>query len=184
MPRIPLLLLVAAAAIPAQAAFKCVDEKGKSHYEDIPPSACANVTITEVSRSGAVIRKIEPVTAAVAATKKPEVDRAAIDRERRDRTLLDTYSDEREIDRARDRSLDLIKARRQSAESQLALVKKRRAQIAANKSAQKGDVEAVAKEQATIEHAIAGYDTEAAGVQAQFETDTVRWRELSASRKR
>lgn len=178
----PFLLLLAAAAIPAQAAFKCIDEKGKSHYEDIPPAACANVTITEVSRSGTVIRKIEP-NAPVAAPKKAEPDRAAIDRERRDRTLLDTYANEGEIDRARDRSLDLIKSRKQSAESQLAIVKRRRAQVEANKSAHKGDLEAVSKDQTAIEHAIAGFDTEAQQVRDQSETDKTRWRELSGARK-
>ena len=185
MPRILLLLLAAAAAIPAQAAFKCTDEKGVSHYEDVPPAACANVTITEVSPSGSVIRRIEPTKAAPPPEpKKAETDRATLDRERRDRTLLDTYSDEREIDRARDRSLDLIKARKVSAESQLALVKKRRAQVEANKSSQKSDLEGVAKEQASIEHAIAGYDAEAARVTLQFDTDKTRWRELSSAKKR
>jgi hypothetical protein len=180
-----LLLLLAAAAIPAQAAFKCTDEKGVSHYEDVPPAACANVTVTEVSRSGSVIRKIEPTKAATPPEpKKAETDRATLDRERRDRTLLDTYSDEREIDRSRDRSLELIKARKQSAESQLVLVKKRRAQVEANKSSQKSDVEGVAKEEATIEHTLAGYDAEIARVTAQFETDKMRWRELSSARKR
>lgn len=179
-------LLAAAAIIPAQAAFKCTDEKGVSHYEDQPPAACANVPIYEVSKSGAVVRKLETTHAATApegSKKTPETDRAAIDRERRDRTLLDTYANEREIDTARDRALDLVKARRQSAESQLALVKKRRAQMEANKGTPKADLESVAKEQATVEHSVAGYDAELARIEAQYETDKVRWRELSARRR-
>ena len=76
-------------------------------------------------------------------------------------------------------------ARKQSAESQLELVAKRAKGVEANKSSSQADRDAVAKEQAGIQHAIAGYDTEMARIQQQFETDKVRWRELkqgSASR--
>ena len=182
-----LLCALAASAFPAAAAFKCTDSKGVAHYEDIPPAACADVTITEVSRSGTVIRKIEPQKAAppaVPPAAKAESDRAAIDRQRRDRTLLDTYTTEAEIDRARDRSLELVKARKQSAESQLELVKKRAKGVEANKSSSQSDREAVAKEQAGIEHTIAGYDAEMARIEKQFETDKVRWRELKQASSR
>jgi hypothetical protein len=184
--KIILACLAAVAALPAAAAFKCTDPKGVAHYEDVPPAACADVTITEVSRSGTVVRKIEPqkaAPAAVAPAAKAESDRAALDRQRRDRTLIDTYTEEVEIDRARDRSLELVKARKQSAESQLDLVKKRSKGVEANKGSSQSDREAVAKEQAGIEHAIAGYDTEMTRIQQQFETDKVRWRELKQSQR-
>jgi hypothetical protein len=182
MPRI-LLILLAAAALPVSAAYKCTDEKGVSHYEDVQPAACGNVTIYEVSPSGTIVRKIEPSKPAPPAEpKKQETDRAALDRARRDRTLVDTYSNEREIDQARDRALELVKARKQSAQSQLDLVKKRRAHEEANKSATKGDLEAVAKEQASLEHSIAGYDAESAKITEQYETDKQRWRELSGKK--
>jgi hypothetical protein len=187
MPRTFIPLVFIAAAIPAHAAFKCTDPKGVSHYEDVPPAACADVVIQEVSPSGRVLRTMEPrkaPAAPVEPAKKMESDRAALDRQRRDRTLLDTFADEREIDTARDRSLDLMRGRKQSAESQLELVKKRRKQLEANKSARKSDVEAAAKEQASIEHVIAGYDAEMDRVKQQFETDTVRWRELRAASPR
>ena len=185
MYRILIPALLAGVALPAHAAFKCVDPKGISHYEDVPPAACADVVIQEVSPSGRVVRTMEPrkaPAAPVEPAKKMESDRAALDRQRRDRTLLDTFSDEREIDTARDRSLDLIRGRKQSAQSQLDLVTKRRKQLEANKSARKSDVEGAAKEQASIEHAIAGYDAEMDRVKQQFETDKVRWRELRAAR--
>lgn len=173
--------LLAALALPAAAAFKCTDSKGVAHYEDVPPAACSDVTITEVSPSGLTIRKIEPSKAAsgaVAPAAKAEADRATLDRQRRDRTLVDTYTTESEIDRARERALELVKARKQSAQSQLELVKKRAKGIESNKGASQADRDGVAKEQAGIEHAIAGYDTEMARIQQQYETDKVRWREL------
>lgn len=180
-----LIALLAAMALPAAAAFKCTDEKGKAHYQDTPPPECANVVIYEVSASGSVVRKIEPNRAPPPAEpRKVENDRAKLDRERRDRTLLDTYGSEKEIDAARDRSLELIKARRTSAEKQLELVTKRRKQVESNKSASKADLDAVAKEEAGIRHAIAGYDAELEAAQKQFETDKVRWRELKEAKAR
>ena len=177
--------MLAAASLPAAAAYKCVDEKGKSHYQDVPPPECANVVIYEVSRSGTVVRKIEPTRPAPPAEpKKVENDRAKLDRERRDRTLLDTYSTEKEIDVARDRSLELIKARKTSSEKQLELVAKRRKQLESNKSASKSDLDAVAKEEAAIQHSISEYQEDLEATQKQFETDKVRWRELKEARQR
>lgn len=180
-----LIALLAAAALPAAAAFKCVDEKGKAHYQDVPPPECANVVIYEVSRSGTVVRKIEPTKAAPPAeAKKPETDRAKLDRERRDRTLLDTYASEKEIDAARDRSLELIRARKTSSEKQLELVAKRHKQLESNKSASRSDLDAVAKEEAGLKHSIAEYGEDIQATQKQFETDKVRWRQLKEAKPR
>ena len=181
MIRIPLFLALAVHALAASAAFKCVDEKGKAHYEDVPPAMCANVVIYEVNASGLVVRKIEPVDAHApgAEAKKAELpDRAAVDRERRDRTLLDTFANEREIDTARDRSLDLIRARRETAQTRLGQVTKRRQQIESGPATGRADLQSVVAEQQSLEHSIAGYDAETRRISEQFETDKKRWREL------
>jgi hypothetical protein len=188
MRRTVLSIALAAGAFASHAAFKCVDPKGVSHYEDVPPAACASVTIYEVSASGTVLRRIEPQKAAPPPEpRKAETDRATLDRERRDRTLLDTFATEREIDVARDRSLDLIKARIASVEGQLNLVRKRRKQVEsaadarkAGPGAGKSPLESVQAEEAALEHTLAGYHAEMQRVQQQFETDKVRWRELKA----
>jgi hypothetical protein len=114
-------LLLALAASPAWAAFKCVDEKGLAHFGDSPPPACARVTIYEVGPSGAVIRKIEPQAAiAPGSAERAEADRKRdAETRRRDRTLLDTYSSEREFDLARDRNVDMIKGRIEAADIRL-----------------------------------------------------------------
>ena len=181
MVRIPLFLLLAAHAVAAPAAFKCIDEKGKAHYEDVPPAMCANVVIYEVNRSGLVVRKIEPAAAnasAAEAKKTEPPDRSAIDRERRDRTLLDTFANEREIDTARDRSLDLIRSRRETAQTRLAQVTKRRQQIESGPATGQADLQSVVAEQQSLEHSIAGYEAESRRITEQFETDKKRWREL------
>ena len=55
-----LLLALTLAAPAAQAAFRCTDEKGRTHIGDTPPPGCANVIMYEVTRGGTVIRKIDP----------------------------------------------------------------------------------------------------------------------------
>jgi len=142
---------------------------------------CANVVIYEVNRSGLVVRKIEPAApnASAAEAKKAEPpDRAAIDRERRDRTLLDTFANEREIDTARDRSLDLIRSRRETAQTRLGQVTKRRQQIESGPATGQADLQSVVAEQQSLEHSIAGYEAESRRITEQFETDKKRWREL------
>jgi uncharacterized protein DUF4124 len=181
MMRTLLFVLLASHAFAAFAAFKCIDEKGKAHYEDVPPAVCANVVIYEVNPSGVVVRRIEPASAhapAAEASKPEHPDRAAIDRERRDRTLLDTFANEREIDTARDRSLDLIKARRETAQTRLDQVTRRRQGIESGPATGRSDLQSVVAEQQSLERSIAGYDAEMKRITGQFETDKKRWREL------
>ena len=44
------------AAFDASSSFRCVDSRGKSHFGDTPPPACADVVTQELSPSGNVIR--------------------------------------------------------------------------------------------------------------------------------
>ena len=54
------LLLVALHAPLASAVYKCVDEQGHTLFGDVPPAACVKVPIYEVSKSGMVLRRIDP----------------------------------------------------------------------------------------------------------------------------
>ncbi|HET7731961.1 MAG TPA: DUF4124 domain-containing protein [Usitatibacter sp.] len=174
-----ILLCCAAATMAGHAwsAYKCVDERGKSHYQDTPPAECANVVTYEVSPSGKVLRRIEPTSAAAPppATSK-EADRASLDRARRDRTLLDSFSNEKEIDAARDRSLQLLTARVTDAESRLEHARARRKQAVAAKA----DSEKLRNDEAAAEKTLAGYRAERQRVVDDFERDKQRWRELKS----
>src|SRR5689334_3950381 len=64
MKRTSLVAVLALHASVAGAAFKCVDEKGITHFGDTPPAACANVLMLEVTPSGTVLRRIEPTPTA------------------------------------------------------------------------------------------------------------------------
>ena len=179
-------------APPAWAAYKCVDEKGKSHFEDTPPPACANVVIYETSPSGAVVRKIEP-SRTTEQGKQAEMDKDAIrraaDQKRRDRALLDSYTSENEFDIARDRNLDIIKSRLEAAKTRFALVDKRYGEVQRaiegyKKANQKApgplaaDFETLQAERTALAASIARMEKEVEHTRTQFDADKSRWLEL------
>ena len=176
----------------AWAAYKCVDEKGKSHFEDTPPPACANVVIYETSPSGAVVRKIEP-SRTTEQGKQAEMDkdagRRAADQKRRDRALLDSYTSESEFDIARDRNLDIIKSRLEAAKIRFALVDKRFGEVERGiegykKAKQKApapleaDFESLQAERTSLTASIARMEKEVEHTRTQFDADKSRWLEL------
>lgn len=128
-----LLLLAVTLAVPlAQGAYRCVDEKGITHIGDTPPAACANVVMWEVSRSGTVLRKIEPTLTAdqvkakeEAAAKAKEEAKVAADQKRKDLALLATYSTEKEFSIATERNVEPVLGRIKSVQERQAAVGKR-----------------------------------------------------------
>jgi hypothetical protein len=104
------LSLGAAQAAPLK---KCVDDKGRVYYGDsIPPEVEAKCrSSSEISSRGMEKKKTTYLTdeerqaQADEAAKKKDEEQKAIDLKRRDQALLLSYSNESEIDLARDRNL-------------------------------------------------------------------------------
>ena len=97
--------------------YKWVDDKGITHYGEIIPPEYANKDRDSISKSGLLDKRPEkenPETIRAkeeAEAKRKNDNQAAEEQKRRDSALLNTYSNENEIDLARDRSLVLINAR-------------------------------------------------------------------------
>jgi hypothetical protein len=97
--------------------YKWVDDQGVTHYGEVIPPEYANKERDSLKKSGLLEKrpeKIDPasVRAKEDAEKKRKIDsQAAVEQQRRDSALLNTYSNENEIDMARDRSLVLVTAR-------------------------------------------------------------------------
>jgi hypothetical protein len=97
--------------------YKWVDDNGITHYGETIPPEYANKDHEELNKAGRVIKTDEVLTPEKrrakeeAAAKKREEDKAALDRQRRDKTLINTYNSVKEIDLARRRSLQQIDAR-------------------------------------------------------------------------
>ena len=206
------LATAAALALPAHAAFKCVDEKGRTYIGDTPPEACAKVVMYEVTRGGQVIRTIQPtlteeqVKARIEEDeRKKEAEKAAFEQKRKDLALLATYSTEAELDVARDRNIEPINARIKLAQERIGDIDKRNKQLdeelefyKAGKSGKskgseggkKSDTGAMLaeeqarlkQEKAQVQKSIASSEKEIADLKAKFEVDKKRWVALKSGK--
>jgi hypothetical protein len=188
------LVLVTCCAIPASAAFKCIDEKGRTHFGETPPDACANVLTYELSRSGSVIRKIEPTAAKVddSAERKKAADdeKAAAVRKRRDQVLLDSYGSERELDAARDRNLEVLKNRLSAAKTNAQTAQKRQQEAQrlvdskgrGASAAMTADLARANKDRSVADATVSHIEKDLAEAQARFAADKARWIELRAAK--
>jgi len=97
--------------------YKWVDDKGITHYGEVIPPEYANKERDSLKKSGLLEKRPEKADpAAIRAKEEAEQKRkiesqATVEQQRRDSALLNTYSNETEIDQARDRSLVLVTAR-------------------------------------------------------------------------
>ena len=189
-------------AASAGAAFKCVDEKGLTHVGDTPPDPCANVVMYEVTRTGSVIRRIEPSLTAeqakarvVADERKKESDKIANEQKRKDLALLATYSSEAEFDTVRERTIEPITARIKSAQERMVAIDKRAKELdgemefykagKSTKSAGGKKVEAppmltaeldrLRSEKQALVKGVAGSEKEITEMRAKFDVDKKRW---------
>ena len=96
--------------------YKWVDEKGVTHYgETIPPEYAGKDNVL-FDDKGRVIKKNTQLTAEErraaneAAIQKRQAELSATEQYRKDKMLLNTYSNEKEIDLARDRNLQQVEA--------------------------------------------------------------------------
>jgi hypothetical protein len=194
------LAAAVALAFPAHAAFKCVDEKGRTHIGDTPPEPCANVVMYEVTRSGQVLKTIQPSLTeeqvkarAAEEERRKEADKAAGEQKRKDLALLATYSSEAEFDVVRDRNIEPLNGRIRSAQERLVAIDKRNKELdeelefyKAGKSGKSGKkaeappmmVEEQARlrnEKAQLARNVVGYEQEIAELKAKFDVDKRRW---------
>ena len=97
--------------------YKWVDDKGITHYGEVIPPEYAGKQKESLSKSGLIEKQPDkPDPNALKAkqeanTQKKREQEAEMEVKRRNTMLLNTYSNEKEIDLARDRSLVLINAR-------------------------------------------------------------------------
>jgi hypothetical protein len=107
--------------------FKCVDEKGVTHYGETMPAICAKKDVTEMSKQGRTVRKVDaPLTPEqqkardIANAKQAEDDKKVADQRQKDLAMLGTYGSEREIDTLRDKDLAQVALRRKFLENRMA----------------------------------------------------------------
>ncbi len=184
------LVLFAAFSATAEAKlYKWVDDKGETHYGEVVPPEYANRDKVQLEK-GREVKKKDPKIEAGSGKKAPEEDQATIDQHRRDNALVNTYSNEKEIDLARDRNLQQVEARINS----IQLILKPAQQDLDNylkeadglKQGGKkipdslhSDITNAENKVAKLKQDLAKAQEKDAAVRASFEADKVRYRELT-----
>lgn len=194
-----LLALIASLgfALPASAKmYKWVDEKGTTHYGETIPPEYANRDRTELNKAGRVVKKEEVLSPEERRAKeqadaqKKSDDLAALEQKRRDKALVNTFSNTDEIELARSRSLQQVDARLSSVNAQLKLAADNLAglkQEAAARTAAGRKVPASLQEdlvesetrQKKLQQDLSKLTAEKAEVNGRYDADKARYKELT-----
>lgn len=169
--------------------YKWVDDKGETHYGEVIPPEYADRDRIQLDK-GHEVREPKKKNAATGSDTKTVEEQAAIEQRRKDKALLNTYSNEKEIDLARNRNLQQVNARidsiqmmQKSARENLdSYLKEADRFTKAGKkvpASLQSDISEAKERAATLQQDLAQAQEKAAAVKASFEADKVRYRELT-----
>jgi len=189
------LVLCAVFSITAEAGlYKWVDDKGETHYGEVVPPEYAKKDKVQFDDKGRIIKEKQPEGEGDNSANKTPEQKAAFEQRRKDKALLNTYSNEKEIDLARDRNLQQVEARingiqlmQQSAQESLDSYRKEASGISAGKqipASLQADISAAENKVVKLKQDLDAANAKAASVRASFEADKVRYRELTGDSKK
>ena len=187
---------LALGALPAVAAgmYKWTDDQGMVHYSDQMPADAVNKGGTVFDKQGRQIKKIDPtLTPAQIKAKEAEDEhlrqlaKAQEEKSRRDIALTHSYTSEEEIDFARSRALLAVESQLKSAETYIAELTKRQQELKKDKLAYgtkpvpgtlDTELTGLDEELARQDKVLAQRRAEIAAINAKYESDKQRWREI------
>ena len=196
LPAAAIAALIVLTSPALSATYKWVDEKGVVHYTDKMPPDQVEKGSVELDRSGVRVKKTEPAPTAeqrrarLADEERQRVlarEREVVDR--RDRALMQSYGSDEEIDLARNRAMATIDSQVESAQAYSTQLAKRRQELEVKRKsygdkpvppAIERELESIAVELSKQDALIAEKKRENAAVNARYEADKLRWRELKA----
>lgn len=197
-------LACAMAALPAHALFKCVDEKGVTHYGDTMPPQCAKKAITEMTKQGSIVKQYDaPLTAEQLRAQDEERERRKEHEKKlheqrlKDHALIATYGSEREFDMARDKDLATLDVRKKTiasrnteVDAQLTKLQNEMEFYKAGKSKTSKSKEAppqlaqdynrAVADRTNLDKEIAKIDADRVAVAARYDTEKSRWKKLKS----
>ena len=195
-----LIVIVFSTAVEAKL-YKWVDDKGVTHYGEVIPPEYANKSNALLSDKGRLIKRNEEINnterrANEEVEAKKRIDNEAkLEQSRKDKALLNTFSNEKEIDLARDRNLhqveslissvqSLQKSARESLKNyQQEAEERKRAGKKLHASLQ-ADITESENKLAKLQLDLVKAQEKAASVKASYEADKMRFRELNGSAKK
>jgi hypothetical protein len=181
--------------------YRCVTRAGRKYYGSTIPPQCTGELVEALSAQGTLLFRIEPpltaeqkaakeaeeLKAAEAEAARKDAQKAAEVQARRDRALLDTYSDESDIERVRARALSSNREAAAQVEQRIAQLKNRQAHLA--KEAEKTpaavpekvqqDMKAVAYDLSLQEELLESRKREAAEINARYDDEKRKYRQLT-----
>lgn len=170
--------------------YKWVDDSGTTHYGETIPPEYANRDAKQLEHGRLTDRNENFDAEKLKSTKvETEADKAALEARRHDEALLNSYSNEKEIDLARDRNLMQVEARvnsystvLKSAQASLDdLHRESDARIKAGHKVPQSLTEDIAAAEARVADLQKNLDAsqkEMISVKARYEADKLRYREL------
>jgi len=182
--------------LPASAKmYKWVDDKGTTHYGETIPPEYANKSNVEIDK-GRTVKKTDILTPEqrrakeTADAQKRAEDEASLDQKRRDKALINTYSNEKEIDLKRGRDLQQLNARvdsissqlKKAGESLLGLQKEAEARTAAGRKVPASLNEDIQESQARLsklQQDLEKSKAEKTAAEARYDADKARYKELT-----
>ena len=203
MPKLKLLVVLVAGAtlsLPVAAKmYKWVDNNGITHYGETVPPEYANKDRVELNPSGRVVKSETALTPEKRRAqeqedaKKRNDAKAALEQQRHDKTLINTYSNVKEIDLARIRSLQQIDARIDAINSSiktandnlLALQKEADNDVKANRKipdSLQEDLKDAQTRLTKLQQDLENPKAEKAAMDARFDADKARYIELTGGK--
>ncbi len=171
--------------------YKWVDDEGVTHYGETIPPEYANREAQQIEKG--IVKPKTPAEKPGAVKKEaaPE-DQATIDQRRRDEALLGSYTNEQEIDLARDRNLQQIDARTNSIKTRVENAqsdlnehrKEQEAYTKSGKTVPPSLIDDIARDEAKVsklQGELTQSQNDAAALKARYEADKQRFRELKGA---
>lgn len=177
--------------------YKWTDEKGVTHYGESIPPEYKDQAATEMSKQGITVRKWDSAntpeqrkaTEGKAAQERADKQRT-FEQRRRDMALVNTYTSPKEIDDARDRSLQLpmqvirtLEPRLKRAQEKLANLQQQATSLTkAGKSVPDGLEQDLADQQTELDGLkaeVERYQAQIQAVKTKYEEDKKRYLELT-----
>lgn len=186
--------------------YRCVTKAGRKYYGSTIPPQCTGELVEALSAQGTLLFRIEPpLTPEQRAAKQAEEQKAAeaeaARREaqkqtevqaRRDRALLQTYTNEEDIERVRQRALASNREAAAQVEARIAQLRQRQAQLAKQAEKYKDasemppkfeqDVKAVDYDLSLQERLLESRKREAADINARYDEERRKYRELTGKK--
>lgn len=180
--------------------YKWVDNKGETHYGHTIPPEYADRDRFEIDKTGRIVKKTDVLTAEehraqeAAAAQQQVLREQERNKKLRDSSLLNTYSNVKEIDLARARNLQQVDARAQVAGKQLSNANDayEALKVRADSLTKSGkpiptylreDLIAAQANVVKLNKEYAAINTEKSTLEARYDEDKARYKELTGKQQ-